>query len=84
MASTCEHFLLDTCRLIRDEAEEARVARDLLHGESGDQGAYLFQAGRALAYYEVLSMLIGQAQAFGLDLTVLGLEGIDPDRLLLS
>jgi len=83
VASTCENFLLDTCRLIRDEAEEARAARDLLHGKSGDQGAYLFQAGRTAAYHEMLTLLLHEAEAFGLDATALGLKGYDPDAALL-
>ncbi len=45
--------------------------------ESGE-----FHCGRAEAYYEVLSVLINRAQAFGVDKEIPGLQEINLDRLL--
>lgn len=38
-----------------------------------------FYKGRLLAYNEVLSLMINQAVAFGLDLDLIGLKNFDPD-----
>ncbi|WP_214467820.1 hypothetical protein [Microbacterium flavescens] len=42
-----------------------------------------FEAGRLFAYVEVISLMQQQAVAFGIDLTELGLDDIDPERDLL-
>jgi len=84
MSDVYDNYLFDLGRRLLSEAEGVRQTCDSLRAQGITGPNYEFQSGRALAYYEVLSMLISQAQAFGLDLTVLGLEGIDPDRLLLS
>jgi hypothetical protein len=43
-----------------------------------------FALGRLTAYYEVLSLVKQQAEAFGIDVTALSLQGFDPDRDLLA
>ena len=42
--------------------------------EGGDD----FQRGQQFAYYRVLSLMQQQAEAFGLDLQDLSLDGLDP------
>jgi hypothetical protein len=42
-----------------------------------------FAQGRAMAYYEVVSLMHQQATAFGLPFADVGLQGINPDRDLL-
>jgi hypothetical protein len=39
-----------------------------------------FKSGRLLAFYEVLSMMQNRAESFGLALSALRLEDVDPDR----
>ena len=43
-----------------------------------------FALGRATAYYEVLSLIKQQAQAFGIALEDIALAGFDPEDELLS
>jgi hypothetical protein len=70
--------LLDLGRHIREAAEaakrEAGVAKD------DDR---LFQRGRLMAYYEVVSLMQQQALAFDLPLGDLALDGLDPDHDLI-
>jgi hypothetical protein len=47
--------------------------------ESGDA----FERGRALGLYESVSLLVQQADAFGMDRDDIGLRGVDPDHDLL-
>ncbi len=80
----CIDYLFDLIRRLLLEAREAKRICDSLRGQELSEMDYEFQTGRALCYYEVLSIIIGQAQVFGLDMDALGLQGIDPDALLLS
>jgi hypothetical protein len=68
------HYLADTVPLLKERALEAKAKR-----QESD-----FNAGRAVAYYEVLSMLRGQAEVFGLTLDEISLGDFDPDRDLLG
>ncbi len=73
-------YLRDLGFLIREAAVEARAQRELLHAEGKPDA---FETGRAMAYYEVASLLAQQAQVFGLDPSMLAFNGFDPDRDLL-
>jgi hypothetical protein len=44
---------------------------------------YDFKSGRAFAYYEVISLMIQQADAFQLPREAMRLDDIDPERDLL-
>lgn len=68
------NFLNDLIALLREEALLAKAA-----GQRGD----LFDKGRQQAYYEVLSLIVQQAQAFGIPLSRLGIENFNPDSELL-
>jgi hypothetical protein len=74
-AETLEAYLRDLGGLLKESAFEARQARDSAVGVSRE-----FLAGRVLAYNEVISLLQQQCHSFGLELKVVGLEDIDPDR----
>ena len=43
-----------------------------------------YDKGRHFALYEVVSLLIQQADAFGIDRVMVGLTNIDPERDLLG
>jgi hypothetical protein len=43
-----------------------------------------YDKGRQYAYFEVISLISQQAEAFGLDLASIGLDRIDPERELLG
>jgi hypothetical protein len=73
-------YLYDLGFFLREAALDAKAARDAAAGMESEP----FQGGKTLAYYEVLSLLIAQADAFDLPLEDLRLDGLDPDRDLLS
>ena len=79
MSDTHVNYLGDLGFLLREHAISARDDSVAAHGT--DDAAY--QAGRVMAYYEVMSLLVSQAEAFQLPLEALRLDGFDPDAELL-
>ncbi len=77
MASTAENFILDLGALVKDEALKAVAT-------SRASGTDQFEAGRAMAWYEVASLIQQQAAAFGLSLSQVGLMEFDAERDLLA
>lgn len=77
MASPAENFILDLGALVRDVALKAV---DNSRASGGGQ----FEAGRAMAWYEVTSLIQQQAAAFGLSRAQCGLSGFDAERDLLA
>jgi hypothetical protein len=73
------NYLMDLGFLLRERALEAKDRRDHMRDTSSGP----FQQGRAMAYYEVVSLMLNQCVAFGLDPSDLRLEGLEPDRDLL-
>jgi hypothetical protein len=71
---THANYLRDLGYLIRERGEEARKA-----AVSADSD---FERGRQFAYFEVLDLMQHQAEAFGLPLVDLALDGLDPRDLL--
>ncbi len=61
--------------------EEALTARKELKEASGDEK--LYAQGQLMAFYRVISLMQQQAKAFDIDLKILALDDIDPDRDLL-
>jgi len=61
--------LLDKAKTVK--AEAARSGSD-------------YDKGRHFALYEVISLLVQQAEAFGVDRASIGLAGVDPERDLLG
>ena len=76
---THAHYLRDLGHLLRDEAEKARAATNSAAAENLD-----FERGQLMAYVSVLSLMQQQAVSFGLPLSDLSLEGLDPERDLLT
>jgi hypothetical protein len=88
MASERVHayYLRDLGYLLRERAEEAtRKARSIRAGRPVPErtDADAFDEGVAHAYYEVLSLMHNQAEAFQIPLADLALEGLDPERDLI-
>jgi len=77
MASPADHFILDLGALAREAALKA-VA------DSRASRADQFAAGRAMAWYEAMSLIQQQAEVFGLSSVQLGLGGFDAERDLLA
>jgi hypothetical protein len=76
MAEIHQNFLLDLGTLLRERAVEAR---DLAKTSPNE-----FQEGVAHAYYEVMSLIESQAEAFGLPPVDVALGGFDVDDELLA
>jgi hypothetical protein len=74
---TMEYYLRGLGTLLKRDALEAKLKCSTVDPKDQD-----FSKGRLLAYNEVLSLMINQAIAFGIDLNVIGLEGFDPDQEL--
>ena len=88
MASEHVHayYLRDLGYLLRERAEEAaRKARSIGAKRPVPERtvADAFDKGVAHAYYEVLSVMQNQAEAFEIPLADLALEGLDPERDLI-
>ena len=73
---TVQLMLNDVVRELLDKARAAKTAAT----QSGTD----YDKGRLYAYYEVVSLLSQQAEAFGLDVAAIGLSRIDPERDLLG
>jgi hypothetical protein len=66
--------------LPREKALEAKQSARAAKGT--DDEAY--QLSRKMAYYEVVSLLVQEAESFQLPIEDLHLEGLDPDRDLIA
>ena len=73
-------YLRDLGFLIKERALAAKEART--REKRGSEG-YMFEAGRLLAFNEVISIMQQQAEGFGIDLGELRLQDVDPDRDLI-
>jgi hypothetical protein len=78
-AEMAVNYLLDLGMLLKKDALEARAKAAASKGTD----AYEFDSGRALAYYEVISLMQQQAAGFGLPLEALSLADVDVDRDLI-
>lgn len=75
-AESASHLLADLSRELLEMANAVKA--DAARSRSD------YDRGRQFAYYEVISLLVQQADAFGVDRAALGLEHIDPERDLLG
>jgi hypothetical protein len=81
--STEEHYLRDLGYLLKATALEA--AREAtMERRMPDDVDQAYRAGRAFAYYEVISLMQQQAEAFGLSLEAMSLANVDPARDILA
>jgi hypothetical protein len=67
---------------LRDLGTQLRA--DAIDAGRNQAGGGEFERGQAFAYDRVLSLMEQQAEAFGLPLDEIGLDGLDPDRDLLG
>jgi hypothetical protein len=75
---TFRHYLLATNELILESARDAKRQADATRGtEPGN-----FDAGYLMGFHRVISLMQQQAAAFGLDVSDIGLEDVDPNREL--
>lgn len=77
MSDVFRNYLLDVGDYIRIRAFEAKATRDALDKGTAD---WQFQAGRVLAFNEVISILLQSAEGFGISSADLRLAEVDPDR----
>jgi hypothetical protein len=77
VAEKRENHLFDLGLIFKERALEARRQRDALPLESSERA---FQSGRVIAFNEVISIMMQQAEGFGIPLSDLQLEDIEPDR----
>jgi len=77
VAEKHENYLFDLGLILKERALEARRQRDELPLESPERA---FQSGRVIAFNEVISIMRQQAEGFGIPLSDLRLEDIEPDR----
>ena len=63
----------------RELFEKAKMARADAARSGSD-----YDKGRHFALYEVISLFVQQADAFGVDRAAIGLERVDPERDLLG
>lgn len=73
------NYLFDFGYLLREQAVEAKAECQSAKGTAEEA----FLSGRLMAYYEVLSLFVNQANAFGMPIEDLHLCGLNPDRDLL-
>lgn len=73
---TAQLLLLDVARELLEKAKAAKADAERSRSD--------YDKGRHFAFYEVVSLLADQAQAFGIDRAVIGLGDIDVERDLLG
>jgi hypothetical protein len=76
MSAIHQNFLLDLGTLLRERAVDARDKARL--------GSNDFEDGVAHAYYEVMSLIESQTDAFNLPPEDAGIKGFDVDKELLG
>ena len=77
-----QNYLQDVLQTIIERAKEAKQSsKNAQSNRTIEQQA--FEDGRALAYYEVVSTLVNQADVFGLSHDALPILDFDPDKELL-
>jgi hypothetical protein len=78
--SKYENYLFDLGPVIKTRALEALHERDACPEGSLERE---FQSDRIMAFNEVISIMLQQAEGFDIPLAELRLEDIDPDRDLI-
>lgn len=77
MSDVYRDYLFDVGEYIRTRAFEAKSERDALDKGTAD---WHFQAGRVLAFNEVISILLQSAEGLGISSADLRLADVVPDR----
>ena len=69
------NYLLDLGTLLQERVLEAKKSSQ----ESGSD----YDLGRLMAYHEIISLMVQQAEAFGMELKEINLVGLDSEQDLL-
>jgi len=77
-----QNYLQDVLSMIIEAAKEAKLSATT-GKDSRTVQQQAFEEGRALAYYEVVSTLLNQAEVFGLSPDILRVLNFNPDEELL-
>lgn len=77
MSDAHKNYLFDLGYELKADALDARHQRDSAPKGSEDRA---FKSGRLLAFYEIISTMRNRAEGFGIPLSDLRLDDIDPDR----
>jgi hypothetical protein len=81
---TLQAFIYEICEIIKEDALDAKKEKDKAEKcKDEDVEGYMYATGRLMAYYEVVSTIINQAEALGIDLKDLKLDDINPDKDLI-
>jgi hypothetical protein len=82
--NTLQAFICEICEIIKEDALDAKKEKDKAEKcKDEDMGEYMYATGRLISYYEVVSTIINQAGALGIDLKDLKLDDINPDKDLI-
>jgi hypothetical protein len=73
---TFKNYLHDLGTLIKENAKEAKKQKDSSIGSSSQD----YNSGYLMAWYEIVSLMQQQAEAFGIPFEALDLHDIDPDK----
>lgn len=76
ISNTYLDYLVATNELLLEFAREAKEKLDATRGTEESN----FYAGYVMGFHRVISLMQQQADAFGIDLKEVGLEGIEPNR----
>jgi hypothetical protein len=77
MSDAHRNYLFDLGHELKQDALDARRERDSAPESSQERA---FESGRLLAFYEVISTMRNRAEVFGIPLSDLRLDDIEPDR----
>ena len=69
-------MIFDVVQELLVKAREAKVRAERSQSD--------FDKGQHFAFYDIISLLVQQSNAFGIDLSMVGLEGLDPERDILG
>jgi hypothetical protein len=79
-----ENYLVDLGYLLGEYATEASRELKAVDPKVFDGKEYQFRLGRVMAYYEVLTTFVHQAETFGIPVSKLGIQDLDIERLLVQ
>lgn len=77
MSDAHKNYLFDLGYKLKQDALEALQERNAAPEKSEDRA---FKSGRLLALYAVISTMRNQAESFGIPLSDIQLDDIEPDR----
>lgn len=75
-ADTYRDYILATNELLLEFAREAKEKADATRGTEGGD----FDSGYLMGFHRVVSLMQQQAEAFGLETSDIGLDGVDANR----